>query len=148
MSNAPARFAPRTDEESIEAGALLMPKFDRDGLIVAIAIDQATNEVLMVAYMNAEALARTIAGGEGWFWSRSRKELWRKGDTSGNRMQVKEMRVDCDQDAILLKVEVQGSGVACHLGYRSCFFRQVPLGTAPTPALALSFDKAMPRASR
>src|SRR5258707_9833753 len=120
-----------------------MPKFDSDGLIVAIAVDAKTRDVLMVAYMNEEALARTIATGEGWFWSRSRKELWRKGDTSGNRLTVREMRVDCDQDAILLTVGVAGDGAACHLGYRSCFYRSVPLGEATSPALA--FDARMPR---
>src|SRR5579871_699995 len=96
----PPRFAPRGDHEAIEAGVVLMPKFDADGLIVAITVDAATSEVLMVAHMNEEALARTIASGEGWFWSRSRKELWHKGDQSGNRLTVREIRVDCDQDAI------------------------------------------------
>jgi len=139
----PPRFAQRGDHEAIEAGTALMPKFDADGLIVAIAIDAATSEVLMVAHMNEEALARTIASGEGWFWSRSRQELWRKGDQSGNRLTVREMRVDCDQDAILLKVEVAGDGIACHRGYRSCFYRSVALGDPATAALA--FDKAMPQ---
>jgi phosphoribosyl-AMP cyclohydrolase len=136
-------FAPRGNHEAVEAGTVLMPKFDKDGLIVAIAIDAATSEVLMVAYMNEEALARTIATGEGWFWSRSRTELWRKGDTSGNRLTVREMRVDCDQDAILVKVEVAGDGAACHRGFRSCFYRGVPLGETADPTLA--FDEAMPR---
>jgi phosphoribosyl-AMP cyclohydrolase len=139
----PPRFAARGDHETIEAGTVLMPKFDADGLIVAIVIDAATSEVLMVAHMNEEAVARTIATGEGWFWSRSRKELWRKGDTSGNRLSVREMRVDCDQDAILLKVEVAGDGIACHRGYRSCFYRSVALGEPVTASLA--FDGAMPR---
>ena len=106
----PPRFTPRGDHQAIEAGTVLMPKFDADGLIVAIAVDAATGEVLMVAHMDEEALARTIASGEGWFWSRSRRELWRKGDQSGNRLTVREIRVDCDQDAILLKVEVAGDG--------------------------------------
>ena len=97
-------FAERTDEEAVETGTALMPKFDRDGLIVAIAADVATGEVLMVAHMNQEALARTIATGEAWFWSRSREKLWRKGEESGNTLSVAELRVDCDQDAILLKV--------------------------------------------
>jgi phosphoribosyl-AMP cyclohydrolase len=136
-------FAPRGDHDAVETGTVLMPKFDRDGLIAAIAIDAETSEVLMVAYMNAEALARTIATGEGWFWSRTREELWRKGDTSGNRFTVREMRVDCDQDAILLKVEVGGDGSACHRGYRSCFYRSVPVGEAATPSLA--FDQKTPR---
>ncbi len=136
-------FAPRGDHDAVETGTVLMPKFDRDGLIVAIAIEATTSEVLMVAYMNAEALARTIATGEGWFWSRSRQQLWRKGDTSGNRLSVQEIRVDCDQDAILLKVAVGGNGAACHRGYRSCFYRSVPIGDAARPSLA--FDQKMPR---
>jgi phosphoribosyl-AMP cyclohydrolase len=102
----------------------------------------------MVAWMNAEALARTIASGEAWFWSRSRKSLWRKGEESGNALKVAEMRVDCDQDTILLKVRAGGDAVACHRGYRSCFYRAVPLGAAPTPALALRFDTAMRRVPR
>jgi phosphoribosyl-AMP cyclohydrolase len=138
-----SQFLPSGDHDTIETGTALMPKFDADGLIVAIAIDALTGEVLMVAYMNEEALARTIASGEGWFWSRSRQELWRKGDTSGNRLAVREMRVDCDQDAILLKVEVGGDGVTCHRGYRSCFYRSVSLGeTADSP---LTFDPTMPK---
>jgi phosphoribosyl-AMP cyclohydrolase len=139
----PPRFAPRGDHEAIETGTTFMPKFDVDGLIVAIAVDAVTNEVLMVAHMNEEALARTVATGEGWFWSRSRKELWRKGATSGNRLTVREMRVDCDQDAILLKVEVAGDGAACHQGYRTCFYRSIPLGPGESPALA--FDPDVPR---
>ncbi len=135
----PPHFAPRGDTEAVEGGTVLMPKFDADGLVVAIAVDAATNAVLMVAHMNEEALARTIASGEGWFWSRSRRELWRKGDTSGNRLLVREMRVDCDQDAILLKVEVAGEGIACHRGHRSCFYRRVDLG-GPA-AGSLRFDE-------
>ena len=139
-------FAPRGGLDAVETGTVLMPKFDRDGLIIAIAIDAKTSEVLMVAHMNEEALARTIATGEGWFWSRSRKELWRKGDTSGNRFGVREIRVDCDQDAILLKVEVAGDGAACHRGYRSCFYRSVPVGETADPTL--TFDTKMPRRPR
>ena len=138
-------FAERTDEEAVETGAALMPKFDHDGLIVAIAADAMTGEVLMVAHMNREALARTIATGEAWFWSRSREKLWRKGEESGNTLAVADLRVDCDQDAILLKVAVAGDGVACHRGYRSCFYRSVPLGALPSPATTLAFDLAMKR---
>ena len=138
-------FAERTDEEAAETGTALMPKFDRDGLIVAIAADAATGEVLMVAHMNREALARTIATGEAWFWSRSREKLWCKGEESGNTLSVADLRVDCDQDAILLKVAIAGDGVACHQGYRSCFYRSVPLGAPPSPATTLAFDRAMKR---
>jgi phosphoribosyl-AMP cyclohydrolase len=141
----PSPFAPRSDEESVESGTLLSPKFDADGLIVAIAVDADKGDVLMVAHMNAEALVRTIETKAAWFWSRSRKKLWRKGEESGNTLAVSDIRVDCDQDAILLKVRVAGDGVACHRGYRSCFYRSVPSGKAPTPGLALVFDKAMPR---
>lgn len=137
-------FAPR-DEATAESGTALMPKFDRDGLVTAIAQDAASGEILMVAHMNAEALARTIASGEAWFWSRSRKALWRKGEESGNTLAVREMRVDCDQDAVLMKVVIAGDGAACHMGYRSCFYRTVPLGAPPTPDLALTVDPAMPR---
>ena len=138
-------FATLTDEEAIETGTALAPKFDDSGLIVAIATDADTGEVLMVAHMNRDALARTIATGEAWFWSRSRQKLWRKGEESGNTLAVAEMRVDCDQDAILLKVAVAGDGVACHRGYRSCFYRKVPLGGEPTGPLRLEFDKDMRR---
>ena len=138
-------FAPRGDHDAIELGTGLAPKFDAAGLIVAIAVDADSGEVLMVAHMNDEALARTIATGDAWFYSRSRNSLWRKGETSGNTLAVAEMRVDCDQDAILLKVRVAGDGVVCHQGYRSCFYRTVPLGALPTAGLALAFDGEMPR---
>ncbi len=138
-------FAKRTDEATVETGTALMPKFDSDGLIVAIAADAATGEVLMVAHMNAEALARTVETGEAWFWSRSRQKLWRKGEESGNTLAVAELRVDCDQDAVLMKVAIAGDGVACHQGYRSCFYRQVPIGAAPSPTTELAFDRAMKR---
>ena len=137
--------AARTDEDSIENGVAFMPKFDGDGLIVAIAVDAEAGGVLMVAHMNAEALARTIETGDAWFWSRSRRKLWRKGEESGNTLRVAEMRVDCDQDAILLKVRVGGDGVTCHRGYRSCFYRTVPSGSSPSPTMELVFDDAMPR---
>ncbi|MCP4382025.1 MAG: phosphoribosyl-AMP cyclohydrolase, partial [Hyphomicrobiales bacterium] len=95
-------FAPAGDKTTVESGTVLSPKFDREGLIVAIASDHATGEVLMVAYMNADALARTIESGEAWFFSRSRARLWRKGEESGNTLSVNDIRVDCDQDAVLL----------------------------------------------
>jgi phosphoribosyl-AMP cyclohydrolase len=138
-------FAPRRDEETVETGTDLSPRFDADGLIVAIATDADSGEILMVAHMDATALARTIATREGWFYSRSRKRLWKKGEESGNVLHVSEMRVDCDQDAILLKARVAGAGVACHRGYRSCFYRSVPLGEPPNQALVLNFDTAMRR---
>jgi phosphoribosyl-AMP cyclohydrolase len=145
MATPPPRFAARGDHDAIETGTGFAPKFDADGLIVAIATDVATGEVLMVAHMDEEALARTIETGDAWFWSRSRRKLWRKGEESGNTLKVREMRVDCDQDAILLKVEMAGDAVACHQGYRSCFYRTVPLGKEADPSLALAFDATMRR---
>ena len=141
----PSPFAPRADEKTIETGTALSPRFDADGLIVAIAVDADRGDVLMVAHMNREALARTIETGAAWFWSRSRGQLWRKGEESGNTLAVADIRIDCDQDAILLKVRVADDGIVCHTGYRSCFYRSVPTGTAPTPDLALIFDRTMPR---
>lgn len=138
-------FAERGDAESIETGTAFAPKFDADGLILAVVADAATGDVLMVAHMDREALARTIATGQAWFWSRSRKALWRKGETSGNTLTVVEIRADCDQDALLLKVDVAGDGVACHRGYRSCFYRMVPIGEAGDDTVSLAFDPDMPR---
>ncbi len=146
MSADPFPFAVRGDEDTIEMGAALAPKFDDAGLIVAIAADADTGEILMVAHMNAEALARTIQTRQGWFWSRSRRKLWRKGEESGNTLAVSDIRIDCDQDAVLLKVRIAGDGVACHTGYRSCFYRSVPTGMAPTAETALVFDREMKRA--
>ncbi len=147
MQDNRSRFAEPTDHYSIERGSTFMPKFDADGLITAIAVDAKRGDVLMVGHMNEEALARTIESGKAWFWSRSRKALWKKGETSGNTLTVVEMRVDCDQDALLLKVEMGGDKVACHQGYRSCFYRTVPLIQIPSPRLELVHDETMARAS-
>ena len=111
----------------IEEGTAFSPKFDKDGLVTAVVTDVASGDLLMVAHMNADALNRTIESGEAWYFSRSRKQLWRKGESSGHVQRVKEMRVDCDQDAVWLKVEQAGAG-ACHTGRKSCFYRAVPLG--------------------
>jgi phosphoribosyl-AMP cyclohydrolase len=116
-----------TEKSEIEEGLGLTPKFDADGLVTAVATDAASGELLMVAHMNAQALAKTIATGEAHYFSRSRGKLWRKGEESGHTQRVVEMRVDCDQDAVWLKVEQTGPG-ACHTGRRSCFYRAVPLG--------------------
>jgi phosphoribosyl-AMP cyclohydrolase len=116
--------APGSNAE-VEEGTVLSPRFGADGLITCVTTDFATGEILMVAHMNAESLARTIETGEAWYWSRSRGELWHKGATSGQIQTVKEMRVDCDQDALLLKVQVAGDGGCCHTGRRSCFYRKV-----------------------
>jgi len=113
--------------KEIEEGLALAPKFDRDGLVTVVATDVASGDLLMVAHMNAEALSRTVETGEAWYYSRSRQALWKKGESSGHVQRVVEMRVDCDQDAVWIKVEQGGPG-ACHTGRRSCFYRAVPLG--------------------
>lgn len=118
------RFAARGDKTSVEEGALLAPKFDRDGLIVCITTEVVSGDILMVAYMNAQALQLTLDTGVAHYWSRSRQSLWRKGDTSGQVQRVVELLVDCDQDAIQIKVEAGGDGKACHTGRRSCFYRR------------------------
>src|SRR3954449_423867 len=125
----PALFPIAASKQELEEGLVLAPRFGPDGLVTAVAADADTGEVLMVAHMNADALARTLQTGEAWYWSRSRGELWRKGATSGQLQTVVEMRIDCDQDAVWLKVRVGGDGGCCHTGRRSCFYRIVPVGT-------------------
>jgi phosphoribosyl-AMP cyclohydrolase len=121
-------FAPPSAATELEEGADLTPKFDADGLVTAVATDAHSGDVLMVAHMNAQALAKTIATGEAWYFSRSRGALWKKGESSGHTQRVVELRIDCDQDAVWMKVEQTGG--ACHTGRRSCFYRAVPLGKA------------------
>ena len=121
------RFTPRINTQQIEEGHVFAPKFDADGLITCVVTDAGSGDVLMVAHMNAEALRRTIESGDAWYFSRSRKKLWRKGEQSGHVQRVVEMRVDCDQDALWLRVEQIGPGV-CHTGRRSCFYRAVHYG--------------------
>ena len=120
MTNKPA---------DIEEGLAFTPTFDPNGLVTAVVTDAKSGDVLMVAHMNEEAIRKTVASGEAWYYSRSRKTLWKKGETSGHTQRVVELRVDCDQDALWLKVEQAGEG-ACHTGRRSCFYRAVPLGKA------------------
>ena len=98
-------------------------KFGADGLVTAVAVDDADGQVLMLAHMNRESLALTLAGGYMTYWSRSRKKLWLKGETSGNRQQVISASLDCDGDSLLFRVRPEGNGAACHEGYRTCFFR-------------------------
>ena len=114
--------------DEIEEGATLAPKFDAHGLVTALAIEAGSKDVLMLAHMNAEALQRTLATGEAHYYSRSRKKIWKKGETSGEVQKVVQVRVDCDQDAILLVVEQTGRGAACHTGRKSCFYRRVENG--------------------
>ena len=130
-----SQFQPAGSASELEEGMALTPKFDADGLVTAVATDVASGDVLMVAHMNAEALAKTIASGDAWYFSRSRNALWRKGESSGHTQRVVELRIDCDQDAVWIKVE-QIAG-ACHTGRRSCFYRAVPLGK--TGAVTLEF---------
>ena len=118
------QFAARGDKRAIEEGEAFAPKFDADGLIVCITTEIQSGDILMVAYMNEEALRLTLETGVAHYWSRSRKSLWRKGDTSGQVQKVQELLVDCDQDAIQLKVAAGGDGKACHTGRRSCFYRR------------------------
>ena len=119
-------MATSAEINDIEEGLELQPKFDASGLVTCVATDAETGEVLMVAHMNDEALRKTIASGEAWYFSRSRKALWRKGEISGHTQRVVEMRMDCDQDAIWIRV--QQTGAACHTGRRSCFYRKVDGG--------------------
>jgi phosphoribosyl-AMP cyclohydrolase len=106
-----------------EEGLSFQPKFDASGLVTCVATDAASGDVLMVAHMNDEALRKTIATGEAWYFSRSRNALWKKGESSGHTQRVVEMRMDCDQDAVWIRVEQ--AGAACHTGRRSCFYRKV-----------------------
>ena len=126
-------FGEPGSKAEIEEGATFTPRFGADGLITCVTADADTGQVLMVAYMNSESLRRTIGSGEAWYWSRSRNELWRKGETSGQVQSVVEMRVDCDQDALLLKVRICGNGGCCHTGRRSCFYRRVEIGDGSEP---------------
>jgi phosphoribosyl-AMP cyclohydrolase len=114
-----------SDKHELEDGTAFTPRFDASGLVTAVVTDAADGELLMLAHMNDEALARTLETGVAHFWSRSRGKLWLKGETSGNVLRVEEMRTDCDQDAVWLRVSVAGSGAACHTGRRSCFYRRI-----------------------
>ena len=123
-----------SNTSEIEEGLSFAPQFGADGLITAVITDVQSGDVLMVAHMNAQAVAKTIETGDAWYYSRSRRKLWKKGESSGHVQRVVELRVDCDQDALWLKVEQQGPG-ACHTGRRSCFYRAVLLGKTGTITL-------------
>ena len=114
-------------KHDLERGDRLTPRFDAQGLIPAVAVHAETGEALMLAWMNAEALRLTLETGEAHYFSRSRQALWKKGETSGQVQQVAELRIDCDQDAVLLRVRPQGDGGACHVGFRGCFYRRAEL---------------------
>ena len=137
-------FAARTSVEAVEEGMLLAPKFDAHGLIPVVTTDAATGEVLMHAYMNEAALLKTLETGEAHYYSRSRQQLWHKGDTSGLVQTVEQLLIDDDQDCLWMKVKVAGSGASCHVGYRSCFYRQISPGEANLAAngsVALTFTE-------
>lgn len=134
-STKPAKIA----RDALEEGAELVPRYDGNGLITAVVADSRDNAVLMLAHMNAEALRLTLETGIAHYWSRSRQSLWKKGETSGNVQRVDEIRIDCDQDAVLLKVSVAGADATCHTGRRSCFYRKIVTGDG---ALRLETDSA------
>tara|TARA_Y100000994_G_scaffold238685_1_gene231508 strand:+ start:737 stop:1210 length:474 start_codon:yes stop_codon:yes gene_type:complete len=121
------KFEQRKTIEQVEESTELAPKFDQDGLIPVVTTDFNSGEVLMQGYMNEEAFKKTISLGEAVYYSRSRKTLWHKGKTSGLVQNIKEIRIDDDQDCVWLRVDVQG-GASCHVGYRSCFYRSIPFG--------------------
>ncbi|HWD13402.1 phosphoribosyl-AMP cyclohydrolase [Pseudochrobactrum sp. sp1633] len=127
MTELPADFPAQTDKHSTEEGAVFAPRFDSAGLITAVVTSADDGDLLMVAHMNSEALRLTLETGIAHYWSRSRKSLWKKGETSGNLQTVIEMRTDCDQDALWLKVQVAGNGPTCHTERHSCFYRTVDI---------------------
>jgi len=142
MTEATELFAARISVEQVEEGSELAPRFDENGLIPVVTTDWESGELLMHGYMNAEALRRTIESGEAHYFSRSRQAIWHKGATSGLVQTVREMRIDDDQDAVWLRVDVAGSGASCHVGYRSCFYRSLPVGAMPPAGpVALQFEE-------
>lgn len=141
MSNENQPFAARLTIEQVEEAHDLAPKFDADGLITCVTTDSATGDVLMLGYMNKDALILSIETGEAHYWSRSRQVLWHKGATSGLVQKIVDLRIDDDQDSVWMKVDVSGSGASCHVGYMSCFYRSIPLGETPTEALKLVYKE-------
>ena len=125
MTDIASFHTPSSSKAELEEGAILSPRFNSDGLVTAVVTDARNDHLLMVAHMNAQALKLTLKTGIAHYWSRSRNQLWKKGETSGNTQQIKEIRVDCDQDAIWLRVTVDGDGMTCHTNRRSCFYRAV-----------------------
>ena len=135
-------FKKRISVEEVEEGLSLTPKFDEDGLIPCITTDNNTGEVLMVGYMNAESLTKTIENGEAYYFSRSQQKIWHKGSVSGLTQKIVEMKIDDDQDSIWISVDVSGSGASCHVGYKSCFYRSIPLGKIKnSEAIELKFEE-------
>ncbi len=118
-------FAKRESVEQVEEGNILAPKFDQNGIIPAVVTEASSGELLMLGYMNKESLRKTIETKEGYYWSRSREVLWKKGDSSGMIHEVEEILIDDDQDSLWLKVSIKGLGASCHVGYKSCFYRSL-----------------------
>ncbi|MFK7909531.1 MAG: phosphoribosyl-AMP cyclohydrolase [Akkermansiaceae bacterium] len=139
MENSAITLGERGDKSALEERNVFAPKFDTDGLIPAVAMDAETKEPLMLAYMNEKSLLMTLELGEAVYYSRSREEIWHKGATSGHVQKVKEIRTDCDQDAVILYVEQLGAG-ACHTGRSTCFYRKIDLEAGRDPA-GLSFTE-------
>ena len=135
------KFHKRVSVEEVEEGSRLSPKFDKNGLIPCVTTDSETHEVLMLGYMNAEALIKTLEEGEAYYFSRSRQKVWHKGATSGLIQAVKEIRIDDDQDSIWLSVEVGGSGASCHVGYKSCFYRSIPIKNKISKNIELKWEE-------
>jgi phosphoribosyl-AMP cyclohydrolase len=135
------KFHKRVSVEEVEEGSTLSPKFDINGLIPCVTTDSETHEVLMLGYMNAEALIKTVEKGEAYYFSRSRQKVWHKGATSGLIQAVKEIRIDDDQDSIWLSVEVGGSGASCHVGYKSCFYRSIPIKNEISKNIELKWEE-------
>ena len=131
------------DKDAVELGEVFLPKFDAHGLIACIVTDADSGEVVMFAYMNEESLALTLQTREAHYWSRSRKELWHKGATSGNVQEVIELRTDCDQDAIWIRVRTRGATANCHQGYKSCFYRAAELDAEGSAKLSFREDKPL-----
>ena len=135
------KFHKRVSVEEVEEGSTLSPKFDKNGLIPCVTTDSETHEVLMLGYINAEALIKTVEEGEAYYFSRSRQKVWHKGATSGLIQAVKEIRIDDDQDSIWLSVEVGGSGASCHVGYKSCFYRSIPIKNKISKNIELKWEE-------
>ena len=136
-------FGARESVEEVEEGNVFAPRFDSDGLLPVIVSDAGSGEILMHGYMNAEALERTVRSGEAHYWSRSRNCLWHKGGTSGMVHRIVEVRIDDDQDALWLRVEVGGIGGSCHVGYRSCFYRSVVVNRKEPLRLRFAEDEKL-----
>lgn len=142
MTDANSNFAARLTVEQVEEGHDLAPKFDEHGLLPVVTTDATSGEVLMLGFMNSEALIKTIQSGEAHYFSRSRQAIWHKGATSGLVQKIVDLRIDDDQDSVWMSVNVAGNGASCHVGYRSCFYRSVPTGEMPSADTALIYRES------